>query len=65
MWKKAEDEGRCLLVLDHYKPHYAADTQSLLTSLDTDYVYTPAGCTGVAQLMDVSFNATFKRKILD
>ena len=51
--------------IDHYKPHFAADTQSLLTSLEADYVYIPAGCTGIAQPMDVSINAPFKRKIVD
>ena len=50
--------------IDHHKPHYAADTLSLLTILDTDYVYIPAGCIGIAQPMDVSINAPSKRKIV-
>ena len=63
IWKEAEDGVRRLLVLDHYKPHYGADTQSLLASLDTDYVYILAGCTGIAQPNDVSINAPFKEKL--
>ena len=48
IWSEAEDGERRLLVLDHYKPHRAADTGSLIQSLDTDLVFhLPAyGCFG-------------------
>ena len=61
MWKG--DGERRLLILDHYKLHYGVNTQSLLASLDTDYVYIPAGCTGTAQIMVVSINAPFKKNV--
>ena len=38
-----------------------ADTQSLVESLHTDLCYVPAGCTGIAQPMNVSINAPFKK----
>ena len=63
MWNESEDGERRLLILDHYKPHRSADTQSLASSLDTDLSYIPAGCTSIAQPMDVSINAPFKMKI--
>ena len=52
-------------MLHHYKPHRAADTGSLIRSLDTDLVFIPAGCTSICQPMDVSVNAPFKKKIID
>ena len=65
MWKEAEDGERRLLLLHNYKPHYGADTQFLLGSLDIDLIYIPAGCTGIGKPMDVSINAPFNRKIVD
>ena len=65
IWNEAENGERRLLVLDHYKPHRAADTQSLVESLNTDLVYIPAGCTSICQPMDVSVNAPFKKKVTD
>ena len=62
---EAEDGERRLLVLDHYKPHRATDTGSLIRSLDTDLVFIPAGCTSIYLPMDVSVNASFKKKIID
>ena len=49
IWSVAEDGERGLLLLDHYKPHRAADAESLIESLDTDLVFIPAGCTSIAQ----------------
>ena len=47
------------------KPHRAADTGSLIQSLDTDLVFIPANCTSICQPRDVSVNALFKKKIID
>ena len=59
VWKESSE--RRLLTLDHYRPHLGADTQSLAESLQTDLCYIPAGCTSIAQPMDVSINAPFKK----
>ena len=59
VWKESDE--RRLLVLDNYRPHLGADTISLAESVDTDICYVPGGCTGIAQPMDVSINAPFKK----
>ena len=59
VWK--ESSIRRLLVLDNYHPHLGEDTASLAESMDTDLCYDPGGCTGIAQPMDVSINAPFKK----
>ena len=59
VWK--ESSVSRLLVLDNYRPHLGADTISLAESMDTNICYVPGGCTGIAQPMDVSINAPFKK----
>ena len=61
VWKDSDE--RRLLVLDRYKPHLTADTKSLAESLDTDLVFVPGGCTGIAQPLDVVINAPFKASV--
>ena len=65
MWKKSRRWRKVSACTQSLQATLPADTQSLLTCLETDYVYIPAGCTGIAQLMDVSFNDSLKRKNLD
>ena len=59
VWK--ESSVSRLLVLDNYRPHLGADTISLAESMDTNICYVPGGCTGIAQPMDMSINAPFKK----
>ena len=59
VWKESDE--RRLLVLDNYHPHLGADTISLAENMDTDICYVPGGCTGIAQPIDVSINAPFKK----
>ena len=58
VWKES-DERRFLVL--NYHLHLGADTISLAESMDTNICYIPGGCTGIAQPMDVSIKAPFKK----
>ena len=57
VWKESDE--RRLLVLKQLPSSF--DTISLAESMDTNICYVPEGCTGIAQPMDVSNNAPFKK----
>ena len=53
-------ETRRLLLLDNYAAHKTADVRAALDEQDVDLVLMPAGCTALAQPIDISIVKPFK-----
>ena len=53
-------ETRRLLLLANYAAHKAADVRAALDKQDVDLVFVPAGCTALAQPIDISIVKPFK-----
>ena len=53
-------ETRRLLMLDNYAAHKTADVRAALDEQDVDLVLMPAGCTALAQPIDISIVKPFK-----
>ena len=60
VWGNPEDGVRRLLTLDHYRPHMSEEVKQIASQRCTDLVFIPAGCTSIAQPLDVSINKPFK-----
>ena len=53
-------ETRRLLLLANYAAHKTADVRAALDEQDVDLVLVPAGCTALAQPIDISIVKPFK-----
>ncbi len=62
VWKPKVDE-ESLLILDVHSAQKTDEIKELLRKCDTTPVFVPAGCTGIVQPLDVSYNAPFKKKV--
>ena len=61
-WKPHVNE-EILLVLDLHKAQKTDRIKQLLRQHHTTPIFVPADCTSIVQLLDVSFNAPFKKKV--
>ena len=60
VWGENVNDVRRLLVLDQAPIHKTVATREAISSKDRDLVFIPAGCTGICQPADVSWNRPFK-----
>ena len=63
VWGQNIDDTQRLLILDQARVHTMERTRNELTSVDTDVVFIPAGCTSLLQPADVSWNHPFKNAL--